>query len=174
MAYLVDENPTPSNFVTEDIPEAFKASFDPRRLYTPLGLGRWPDDQWTVDHIRNVALVTGGTNGNAASDAGVPTNYWMTLLVQGQPVGMVFNDDSILIPGRDARTGREYELLKLRNTHLYFPRELYGRKEEISRLIEEAYYVLNGGRRLEWVRGVEIEVAESHLDIDYRNSRHVL
>ena len=174
MAYLVDDIKQPTAFVEEEISQAFRDTFDPALLYTPLGGRRWPADRWVIDHGRKVALIGGGTNGNAAADEGVPVTCWDTLLVAGKPVGLVFNDRLEGLDGRDPKTGRVYELIRLYNVHLYLPPELYGRKDEIVALAEEAYYVRRRGPKRVWVRGVVIEVAEAHLETEYRSSRHVL
>ncbi|GLS15912.1 hypothetical protein [Hydrogenophaga electricum] len=174
MAYLVDEIKQPTAFVEEEIPQSFKDSFDPGLLYTPLGGRRWPDDRWVIDHARNVALIGGGTNSKAASDEGVTVTIWDTLLVQGKPVGLLYSRRLELLEGKDPRTGREYELQRLFNAHLYLPAELYGRKDEIVALAEEANYVFSRGPVRAWVRGVVIELAEAHLDTEYRSSRHAV
>lgn len=174
MAYLVDDIRQPTAFVEEEIPQSFKDSFDPTRLYTPLGFRRWPDDRWVIDHARKVALIGGGTNSKAASDEGVPVTCWMTLLVDGMPVGFVFNDGVELLGETDPGTGRRYVIDKLINVHLYLPAELYGRKDEIVGLAEEAYYAYNHGPRRAWIRGVVIEVTEARLETEYRSARHVL
>lgn len=172
MAYLVDDIKQPTAFVEEEIPQAFMDTFDPARLY---GGRCWPGDRWVIDRGRNVALIPGRTNSKAASDEGVPVTYWYTLLVEGKPVGLVYNRHlELLDEGADPKTGREYELIKLRNTHLYLPAELYGRKDEIVALAEEAEYAISRGPKRVWVRGVVIEVAEAHLDTEYRSSRHVI
>lgn len=174
MAYLVDDIKQPTTFVEEEIPQVFKDSFDPALLYTPLGGRRWPADRWVIDHGRNVALIGGETNSKAASDEGVPVTYWYTLLMRGQPVGLVFNRRDELLDGCDTKTGHAYERKILSNAHLYLPSELYGRKDEIVALAEEAYYVARRGPKRVWVRGVVMEVAEAHLATEYRSSRHVL
>lgn len=174
MAYLVDEVKQPTAFVEEEIPQAFRDTFDPALLYTPLGGRRWPADIWVIDKMRDVAFVAGGTNSKAASDERVPVTYWYTLLVEGKPVGLVFKRRLETVEGHDPKTGRVYELIKLFETHLYLPAELYGRKDEIVALAEEAEYAASYGPRRVWVRGVVIEVAEAHLETEYRSARHVL
>ncbi|GLS15914.1 hypothetical protein [Hydrogenophaga electricum] len=174
MAYLVDDIRQPTAFVEEEIPQSFKDSFDPTRLYTPLGFRRWPDDRWVIDHARKVALIGGGTNSKAASDEGGPVTCWDTLLLEGRPVGLVFHHCLEAVDGRDPKTGRVYELIRLYDVHLYLPAEFYGRKDEIVSLAEEAYYVRRRGPKRVWVRGVVIQVAEAHLETEYRSSRHAL
>lgn len=174
MAYLVDEAKHPSTFVTEPIPQAVLDAFDPRRLYRPIGGDRWPTNKWTVCKERNVAFVGGGTNGNAAADEGVPVTSWCTLLVDGFPVGVVFKDGFELLDGKDPKTGTRFHLDKMVDVYLYLPAEVYGRKEEIVALLEEARYVNVRGPKLPWVRGVVVELTEALLDTEYRSARHAL
>jgi hypothetical protein len=171
MAYLVDQVRQPTSFVNEPIPETFKASFDLHKLYTPLGSNPWPT-RWTHDPQRQVALVAGGTDGRAAAEADVPTTFWKTLIVEGLPVGMVYKDGASILEEKDPTSGRSHVIDKLVDAHIYLPAQLYGRKEEIIALAEEAYYAYSDGPALPWIRGVVIEVAQYHLDTEYRSARH--
>lgn len=174
MTYLVAEAQSPSKFVSETIPQAERDAFDfsKHHLYTPLGGARWPTDEWVVDKERQVAWVPGGTNGNYAADEGIDATIWCTLLVEGQSVGVIFKYGAELLDGKDAATGRQFIVKKLLETYLYIPASLYPRKDEIVRLLEEAYFVFARGPYRPWVRGVEVELIEARLDSEYGKAVH--
>jgi hypothetical protein len=174
MAFFADGTQPPCAFVNEPIPEAAKALLDPQRLYHPLGMHRWPEGQWTVDRLRNVALVSGGSNSHLLAMPDAPVHFWKTLLVDGLPAGLVFRLERDWLPGQDLRSGRTHELLRLRETHLYLPAGLRERESEVVALAEEAYYAYSRGPVRAWIRSVVIDVAQAHPDTDYRRERHPL
>ncbi len=172
MAYMVDEAKGPSSFVKEPIPEEFMASYSPRSLFTPLLEERWPTDEWVIDKARKVAFIECGTNGNFAADEGIKPTCWSTLLVDGEPVGLVYRYAIDYLDDQDPETGSYFEIKKLRQLHVYLPAALYGRKEEIVGLVEEAMYVECDGPELPWVRGVVAEVEGYHLGSEYGRVKH--
>ncbi|AOW13442.1 hypothetical protein LPB72_10475 [Hydrogenophaga crassostreae] len=174
MTYLVAEAKTPSNFVSEKIPQAERDAFDfsRHRLYTPLGGARWPTDRWVVDKERRVALVGGGTNGNYAADEDIATTFWETLLVEGLSVGVIYKRAADLLEGKDPVTGRRHVIKNLSDTYLYLPAALYARKDEVIALLEEAYFVDAGGPQRPWIRGAKVDLTAARLDTEYGHSKH--
>jgi len=172
MAYLVDEAKAPTAFVKEPIPQEFMASYSPRSLFTPVPTDRWPTDEWVIDKARKVALIGCGTNGNYAADEGIESTAWATLLVDDLPVGLMYRYDIDYLDDQDPKTGAYFEIKRLKQLHVYLPAALYGRKEEIVGLMEEAMYVKSDGPELPWVRGVAAEVEGYHLGSEYGRVKH--
>jgi len=172
MAYMLDEAKGPSGFVKEPIPQEFMASYSPRSLFTPLPTDRWPTDEWVVDKARKVALVAGGTNGNFAADEGIPSTQWWTLFVDGLPVCLMFHFSIEYIDGSDPVTNSRHSIEKLKRLHVYLPPALFGRKEEVVALAEEAMYVEARGLFRSWIRGVVAEVEGCHLGSEYGKVKH--
>jgi len=172
MAYMVDEVKGPSGFVKEPIPEAFMASYSPRSLFTPLLEERWPTDEWVIDKTRKVALIGCGTNARFAADEGIESTSWATLLVDGEPVGLMYRYDIDYLDEQDPETGSYFAIPKLKQLHVYLPAALYGRKEEIVGFVEEAMYVKSRGPFRRWIRGVVAEVEGFHLNTEHGKVKH--
>lgn len=144
-------------FVKESIPQAFRDSFDPARLFAPFTLSRWRSDTWTYDKERDVAWIPVITDSNVAADERRPARTWYTMILEGHVIGVLAEDGGEELQGEDPRTHRGYEMHTLENASFLVPDALRGREQEIVRLAEEAVYVAIDGPDLPWIKGTKIK-----------------